>query len=76
MATQEMISGFQGSEAYPKYNEKVIQNIDVNINATRHLLKANKPISAIGWETNLRSYTSSFKINNRSNSKQSTMKDN
>ena len=59
-SNQETISGFEGPNAYGKWNDKVF-NI-ANTNDMRHLIRSNKPISCIMWETNLRDHGPKIRI--------------
>ncbi len=61
----ELISSFEGPQAYPLYKDKLN---DFNYNNSRHLLVKNSRMSTALWETGLRSYdagSSNRKNNNK-----------
>ena len=66
---RETISGFEGSSAYPQYTDKCF--INANVNERRHLLKSNKHINTLMWESNLRGYNHSRNASKRLNSESS-----
>ena len=51
---QETVSSYEGPQAYPKYDEKDYNSL--NINERRHLFTKGQNVNLIKWESNLREY--------------------